>query len=213
MIWNLLLVLLTASVAVMALVMIAVMRQVGGILIQLNPTRVGEVDSGPEVDSIVEVPGLPARTPAIVVFASPTCRLCEFLGPALPALERHYPRVAIVPIVLGDDPRARAEYAVALGHGARPDALELAKEWDVQGTPFAVGVDADRRVRGSGVANSLDHLESLAEAVLAPYIVREVHNHAEEEEELRAVAGNGARADHQHASAVSRTVSTIREGV
>jgi hypothetical protein len=203
MIWNLLLVLLTVAVAAMALVSIALMRQVGGILLQLNPARVGEVDSGPEVETFVDVPGVAPDTPAVVVFASPTCRLCEFLGPALPALERHYPNVAVVPIVLGDDPSAREEYARSLGHGARPDAIDLAKEWDVHGTPFAVGVDAEGRVRGSGVANSLDHLESLAEAVLMPFAAREEHDHAEEEEELRAADANGGRAAREHADAVS----------
>lgn len=166
MIWNALVLVSVCGVVAIAVLLIAVMRQVGSILIHLNPGRLGEVDGGPDLDTVVHVPGVPDGRPAIVVFVSPTCTLCGFVRDALPALRDHYQEVAVLPVVLGDDERARHAYANELGHGARADLLALAKDWDVQGTPFAVGVNDGGQVKGRGVVNSLDHLESLAESLL-----------------------------------------------
>lgn len=187
MIWHVLELVMLGALAALAVLLIAVMRQVGTILIHLNPGRTGEVDGGPEIDAIVHVPGLPDGSATVVVFVSPTCTLCGFLQPALPAIRAHYPEVRVLPVVLGDDERARRAYADRLGEGARHDLLELAKEWNVQGTPFAVGINDAGQVKGRGVVNSLDHLEGLAETLL----LSSVEAAAAAEAELAAQSSNG----------------------
>lgn len=168
-VWEVLVVVLVCVAVVQAFALIAVMRQVGGLLVRLNPTGVGEVESGPDIEQLVEIPGVPPGRPALVVFASPGCTLCQYLGPALKAIRSNYDEIDVVGVALGGESDAeRAAYARQLGPAARADIPELAKEWNVQGTPFAVGLDAEHRVRVRGVANTLDHLESVAEAIILP---------------------------------------------
>jgi len=199
-IWEVLIVVLVVVASLQAFALIAVMRQVGGLLVRLNPTGVGEVESGPDVDSVLDVPGVRAGRPALVVFTSPACSLCEFLEPALPAIRAHHKEIDILVVVMGgDDVLDRAAYARKLGASARADIPELAEAWNVQGTPFAVGLDAEHRVRLRGVANTLDHLESVAEAIVLPRDPEEGEEH-----QLVVVSGNG-RAEHGRAPEDARS--------
>jgi methylamine dehydrogenase accessory protein MauD len=170
-VWEVLVLVLVCVAAVQAFALVAVMRQVGGLLVRLNPTGVGEVESGPDVDRIVELPGIPPGRPALVVFASPGCTLCRFFETALPAIRANYNEIDVVAVVMGaEDALERSAYARRLGEAGRADIPELAKDWNVQGTPFAVGLDDEHRVRVRGVANTLDHLESVAEAIILPRV-------------------------------------------
>jgi hypothetical protein len=170
-VWEVLVLVLVLVAAIQAFALVAVMRQVGGLLVRLSPTGVGEVESGPDVDRLVEVPGMPTGRPALVVFASPACTLCRFFETALPAIRANYTEIDVVAVVMGsEDALERSAYARRFGKSGRADIPELAKEWNVEGTPFAVGLDADHRVRVRGVANTLDHLESVAETIVLPRV-------------------------------------------
>jgi thiol-disulfide isomerase/thioredoxin len=167
--WQVLVVLLVVIAAVQATALIAVMRQVGGLLVRLNPTGVADVEGGPDVDSVVDLPGVDRGRPALVVFASPTCTLCRYLEAAVPALRHNYKEIDVLVVVMGaDDQTERVRYARRFGESGRSDFPQLPSDWNVNGTPFAVGLDADHRVRVRGVANTLDHLESVAETILLP---------------------------------------------
>jgi hypothetical protein len=85
---------------------------------------------------------------------------------AIPAVERHYDELKVVTIVTGRDEAGRAAYAKDIGSTARLDLKELMSDWSIPGTPFAVGIDAGGIVSKSGVVNSLDQLEALAEFLL-----------------------------------------------
>lgn len=168
-VWQVLVLVLVCIAAVQAFALVAVMRQVGGLLVRLNPTGVGEVESGPDVDRLVELPGIPPGRPALVVFASPGCTLCRFFETAVPAIRANYREIDVVAVVMGtEDVLERSAYARRFGESGRADIPQLAKDWNVEGTPFAVGLDAEHRVRIRGVANTLDHLESVAEAIILP---------------------------------------------
>ena len=167
MFWHLLTILTAVAVGALTLMQVATMRQVGSLLVQLRPGRIGEVEGGPELDSIASVPGVATDKPAIVLFMSPACSICELLHAAVPALHTHYPEIQVIPVIVGADAARRLEYARRIP-GARADIPELADRWDVQGTPFVVGIDDSSRVRSRGVANSLDQLENLADALLLP---------------------------------------------
>jgi thiol-disulfide isomerase/thioredoxin len=164
--WQTLILILIGMSAAQAFILVAVMRQLGGVMVQLNPARIGEVDGGPDVDSHVEVPGAEDGRPAIVLFVASDCGLCHLLTPSIPAVRQHFLELDFVTVVLGDDADARREYARRLSNGARDDLVDLGRNWDVPGTPFAVGVDGTGRVRARGVVNTLDHLEALAETVV-----------------------------------------------
>jgi hypothetical protein len=165
--WQILILLLVVAVVIEAIVQIAVMRQVGGILMQLRPARVGEIEGeGPELGQVVEFDGLDPARPAMVLFLSPDCQICRPLVSAIPSVERHYDELKLVTIVTGNDETRRAAYAKNVGSSARLDLKELMSEWSIPGTPFAVGIDGSGIVSKSGVVNSLDQLEALAEFLL-----------------------------------------------
>jgi thiol-disulfide isomerase/thioredoxin len=167
-IWQVLILLLAVGVVLEALILIAVMRQVGGILIQLRPARVGEIEGeGPPVGQALEFEGLDVSRPAIVLFLSPDCQICKPLLPAIPALQRNYRELGVVTVVTGQDEARRGAYAEQIGESARTDLPELMKDWLIPGTPYAVGLDAGGVVNKSGVVNSLDQLESLAGILLS----------------------------------------------
>jgi hypothetical protein len=170
--WELLVILLTVAVIAETVVLVGLARQVGGVLLQLRPPMPGGAEGGPESGTTARAPGLPIGSPKVLLFVSPDCQLCDFLRPSIPVLHRAYPQVAVVPVLVG---KARGEstteYLGRFGDVA-PDPTfgGLAATWNVPGTPFAVGVDGLETVRGSGIVNSLDQLEALAEMTLAPPI-------------------------------------------
>ncbi len=173
-VWQILVLVLVLVAVVHTVILIAVMRQLGGILLQMTPARPGEVEEGPARGTVVEIPGVPGDTPAIVVFVSPTCEVCKPLLPAVPTIDRHYPDVALVTAISGGSRADREAYAARVGPTARPDLHKLYDAWGIPGTPFAVGVDRDRRVRIAGVVNNLDQLEGLVESlILAPPLADE----------------------------------------
>lgn len=168
--------------AVMGLLLLGLMRQVGSIVLQITPPRPGEIEGGPPLDNIVRVPGVPRSKPPMIIFASPTCKICEFLPRAIPSLVKSYPEIEVVVAVVEGDAAQRSRYATAYGKYGRTDLGKLFASWDVPGTPFAVGIDEEHRVRKTGVVNNLDQLETLAEfALLTPRFAGENEGDAMDE--------------------------------
>lgn len=166
-VWQVLLLLVTGITLLSAVLLVALMRQVGGILIQLRPARIGELEGeGPEVGTPVDEEWLPNGAPMIVLFVSPGCSLCEPLLPAVAVLRRSWPALDVAVAIVGGAPEDRFAYERRLDGLARPDFEELNRIWNVPGTPFVVGVGKDRTVQSAGVVNSLDQLENLADVLL-----------------------------------------------
>ena len=141
---------------VLAVVVVALARQVGTLHLRLGPRGALEIDGeGPALGEAprprlahlyaggrvsVGGPG-PLR---LVMFASPTCPICMDVLSAIPAT-------------------AGAARAVAqVVHDG-----ELERAWGVPGTPFFVVLDALGVVRAKGTANNLEQVEGLLDTARA----------------------------------------------
>lgn len=159
-VWQLLIILLLVAVVFEGLLLIGVMRQVGGLLLRLPAPRPGTTEGGPETGSPVDVDDLRAQ-PGVLLFLSPGCSLCDDLVPGLPSLEKHFPELQLIAVPLSADDQVRAEYAKTLPIRTRSDLRDLRAQWSIEGTPYAVGFDSDLRVVGSGVVNNVEQVEAL----------------------------------------------------
>jgi hypothetical protein len=136
--------------AILAVVVVALARQIGVLHLRLQPLGALEVDDeGPPIGDVPEPrtakggdgttvlvggPG-PRR---LLAFVSPTCPICDQILPALPAAAA---AGGLVPQVVSD-PELEARYLVP-------------------GVPFLVILDEDGIVRSKGTVNSLEQVEGL----------------------------------------------------
>lgn len=132
---------LTAAVVVLALLVLALYRQVGVLSMRISPVAPLEIDEeGPPVGQTAPpLAGLARRGPEVVAFFSEDCRLCRELAPAVRALGRDGLAVRVV---------YEGEEAVAFSR------------WNVPGAPFAVHV-VDGVVAAKGLVNTLEQLDAL----------------------------------------------------
>lgn len=150
--WAAAFVVLWILVAVLAVVVVALARQIGVLQLRLAPIGALEVDDeGPPLGEVPEARA--ARTPEgsstvvggpgsgrLVAFVSDTCPICEQVAPSLPAA-------------------ARAS-GLELQVVSDPD-LEVA--YRVPGVPFVVVLDELGLVRSKGTVNSLEQVEGLVD--------------------------------------------------
>jgi hypothetical protein len=165
--WHALVVMFAALSVAEGLLLVGLMRQVGGIYLQVGPPRAGRTaGQGPEVGQVAD-PGVLALTrPTVLLFLSPTCSLCPPVAKAIPVAESHHREVEFIAAVVGSATEEKLAYAASLHAAARTDLDGLYEEWKVAGTPFAVGCTADGVVRASGIVNSLPQIETLVHEVL-----------------------------------------------
>lgn len=74
----------------------------------------------------------------------------------------HGHQLDVIAVISDLNSEARAMHARELDGFARDDLSALMQDWDVPGTPFAVALDAEQRVKGAEVVNTPDELETLA---------------------------------------------------
>ena len=163
------LIMLSVVVAVEGVAVLALMRQVGTVLMHVAPPRPGSFAGGPALGEFAPASASAAlrpNAPGVFIFLGANCPGCAPIERVLETFARHYNELSVVPIVVGEFEKQRVEHASQLAVPARHDLQELVDVWSVPGTPFAVGVDADGRLVQAGVINSLDQLESLAETTL-----------------------------------------------
>ncbi len=131
-------------VAVLAIAMVALLRQIGVLHQRLAPMGVHFASEGPALDTAAPAVGIDWSVSVLTVllFTSPTCVLCRELKPSLDAFRRQYRELRVQTIDLESD-------------AAVFDAMA------VRSTPYVVAVDAAGVVRGRGVANSLEQIEEL----------------------------------------------------
>jgi thiol-disulfide isomerase/thioredoxin len=202
-IWQVLTLLLVLAVVVQGVVLVALMRQVGGIIIQIRPPRAGALDDGPEVGSELVLPDAEPDRPAVVLFIAPDCGPCHELLPNVPPAVRSYREVQFLAVVTGSDEEKRRAYARTIeGITARPDLHFLEEQWRIPGTPYAVGLTEDGRVATAGVVNTLDHVEAVAEAV--------IHTHFDSMVTAGAPSTNGNRGSDEE---LARSSTNRLEGV
>jgi hypothetical protein len=144
-------VVLWVLVVVLALAVVALLRQIGVLHTRLRPLGVHFAGEGPALDEPAP-PGAPVDYAAarltVLAFTSPACELCAALLPSLRALDRQYGDLRVV----------------VLDHG--PATAPAFRAFNVSSTPYLVAVDRLGVVRARGVANSLEQAEVMVEESL-----------------------------------------------
>jgi methylamine dehydrogenase accessory protein MauD len=175
-------VVLWAVVIVLALVVLALARQVGilhervapaGALMPTGGPKVGELTEAlsiADINSNTVTVGGPAANGmhTLIMFISPTCPVCKSLVPtakSLAAAERN--RLQLVFASDGDKLEQHQAYARDLNLDRFPYVLseKLGMSFEVSKLPFAVLIGADGTLQSKGLVNTREHLESLIEAM------------------------------------------------
>lgn len=165
-------VVLWVLVVALALLTLALARQIGTLHLRLGPRGALELDEeGPPLDEAPEpvdtrdLDGRPLAIggpghPQLILFVSPGCPICREVLPSLPVAARVG---GMRPVVVSDseDPRE----AVPDGDTNAPVILGpgVARAYAVPGTPYAVALDRQGVVRAKGTINNLEQLEGLVD--------------------------------------------------
>jgi methylamine dehydrogenase accessory protein MauD len=172
--WAVSYVMLWLVVVALALLVLALARQVGTLHLRLGPRGALEVDDegpllgdAPEPVDLVDTDGRSVSIGGpgeaqLLLFVSPGCPVCRDVMPSVGAAAR---AGGLSAVVIAD---AGREDALHLLEGRRihapvVPAPELSGRYGVPGTPFAVILDALGVVRAKGTVNSLEQLEGLVD--------------------------------------------------
>jgi hypothetical protein len=135
-----------AAVALLAVVVLALAREVGMLRLAVGPQAALEIpEEGPPLGSDSGLARVldprPGPDLAVAVFSSEGCHLCQALRPSIEAFGRD-PHVELVEL---DEVRDAAHW----------------QRLDVPGSPYAVALDRGGRVLAKGTFNSIAQLESV----------------------------------------------------
>ncbi len=193
-------VLLWVLVIVLALVVLALARQVGVLHERVAPAGALMPTSGPKVGELTEPLPLsdingqsisiggpdPQGLHTLVMFISPTCPVCKSLVPTAKSLANSE-RSPLNLVFASDGDRLEQHQAYArdldLGKYSYVLSEKLGMNYEVSKLPFAVLVGADGTLQSKGLVNTREHLESLIEAMdsgvatLQDYVGNLQHDH------------------------------------
>ena len=178
--------LLWVLVIVLALIVLALARQVGVLHERVAPAGALQPTEGPkvgELTSAMALTTLDGRAISIggesksgrstfILFVSPTCPVCKSLVPTAKSLARkEASRLELVFASDGDDHDRHIAYANDLDLVDYPYVLSetLGMSYQVSKLPFAVLIGADGTLQSKGLVNTREHLESLIEAMDTGY--------------------------------------------
>lgn len=172
--------LLWCLVIVLALVVLALARQVGVLHERVAPAGALMPTSGPKVGervasasfraldgAEVSVGGAsPDGRATLVLWVSPTCPVCKALVPTALSLAQAE-RLRLVFASDGDRLEQHRAYVSDLGLAAYPYVVSqaLGMSYAVSKLPFAALVGADGVLKSKGLVNTREHLESLVESM------------------------------------------------
>lgn len=171
-------ILLWIIVALLAFVVMALIRQVGVLHSRIAPAGALVLDKGAVVNGPApqvtaqdrhERPvnvGYKSERGQLLFFLSPTCPICKSLLPALRSMGRTYRNV--VEIVYVSDGDAASQQTLIKEHHLEDATYvvgpEIGMTYQIGKLPYAVLIDSDGVLRAKGLVNSREHLESLFEA-------------------------------------------------
>jgi len=169
-------------VIVLALIVLALARQVGILHERVAPAGALMPTSGPKVGEVTEAMTLsdlggndvvigginPDDEATFVLFISPTCPVCKSLVPTAKSLARREgKRMRLVFASDGDKVEQHEAYARDLDlddyHYVISEGLGMA--YEVSKLPFALLIGGDGTLQSKGLVNTREHLESLVEAM------------------------------------------------
>jgi methylamine dehydrogenase accessory protein MauD len=159
-------------VLVLCIVVVALARQIGTLYLRLGPRGALEIDDeGPplgeapqsvetrDTDGQVIHVGGPGE-PQLLMFISPGCHVCEQVLPSLPVVA-HEARLS--PIVISDVDAEETALVFATKAVSAPivPGIEIARRYEVPGTPYVVVLDDSGVVKAKGTVNNLEQMEGL----------------------------------------------------
>ncbi len=167
-------------VTVLALVVMALVRQVGvlheriapvGALLLTKGLKIGEMAPAVPVANIDERP-LTVGGPrgdglsTLVMFVSPSCPVCKALLPVLKSSRKSEKSWLEIILASDGDLPSQKEFVAAQELDVFPFVVSssLGMAYQVSRLPFAALIDGDGVLRARGLINSREHLESLFEA-------------------------------------------------
>ncbi|MDQ3940195.1 MAG: hypothetical protein M3238_02465 [Actinomycetota bacterium] len=164
-------------VIVLALVVVALARQIGTLHLRLGPRGALEIDDegpplgeAPPLARAVAVDGTSVTiggpgAASLLLFASPGCLECDQVLPSLPVVAK---AAGLETIVITDVDSHETERAFASKHDAIPivPAPDVVQTYRVPGTPYLVVLDDHGMVRAKGTINNLEQMEGLVETGL-----------------------------------------------
>jgi len=132
---------------------------------------------GPEIDEmaprvfveeqLIEVGG-PQSKPSLLIFVSAGCPSCSELAPHILRLWKHERRrINFVLVSISKEKEENEEFVLAHRLGGIPfvTAPEVPTAYKIHAAPFAVVLDQEGIVKAKGLVNTVEHLESLLNAV------------------------------------------------
>jgi len=173
-------IILWVLVIVLAVMVVALARQVGLLHERVAPAGALSPTSGPKVGELVEAAtyaDLQGREQLIggasksgdttlVLFVSPTCPVCKTLVPIARSLARHE-KLRLIFASDGDTTERHAAYVQDMHLENYPYIISqtLGLGFGVSKLPFAVLLDATGTLVSKGLVNTREHLESLLVAM------------------------------------------------
>ncbi|WBX84617.1 thioredoxin-like domain-containing protein [Sphingosinicella microcystinivorans] len=175
-------ILLWLLVACLAVVCLALVRQVGALYERIAPVgalTVNQKLSGGSTAPAIVVETLDGqrlsigkgedkvRTSQLIFFLAPTCPICKTLLPVLKSIRQH--ERAWLNVILASDGGDDAEHRAFVKKNGLQDfpyvrSETLGRSYGVSRLPYAVLIDEGGKVSALGLVNSREHLESLFEA-------------------------------------------------
>jgi methylamine dehydrogenase accessory protein MauD len=169
-------------VVVLAIVVLALARQVGILHERVAPAGALQPTEGPKVGELTEplqLEDLNGKSVTIggadaggfvtfILFISPTCPVCKSLVPTAKSLARkESARMRLLFASDGDKREQHVAYAKDLQLDEYPYVLSqsLGMAYHVSKLPFALLIGADGSLQSKGLVNTREHLESLVEAM------------------------------------------------
>jgi methylamine dehydrogenase accessory protein MauD len=167
---------LWAAILVLAVVCIALARQIGvlhqriapaGALALKQPLRLGE--AAPEMTlaaldgSGVRIGGVRGGRSQLVLFISPDCVVCEALLPAVRSAQGAERAWLDIVLASGGEPGQHTRFVKDKGLSRFPYVLSehLGRSFGVAKLPYAVLIDETGKLSATGLVNTREHLESL----------------------------------------------------
>lgn len=166
---------LWAIVLALVVVVLALARQIGILYERVAPMGALMMDQGPKVGEVapafsldtisggkLNVGGSGGRS-QLLFFLSPTCPVCKKLLPVLKSIQSVEKSWLNVALASDGDLPEHAEFYRKADLKSFPYALstELGMTYRISKLPYAVLIGEDGRIRGKGLVNSREQLESL----------------------------------------------------
>lgn len=214
-------------VIALALLVLALARQVGILHERVAPAGALQPTTGPKVGELTNELGLtaldgtrhtlgganPAGLATFILFISPTCPVCKSLVPtAMSLIDSEKNRMTLVFASDGADTdkemTQHKSYVQDLGISSYPYIIsqQLGMNYEVSKLPFAVLIGGDGTLQSKGLVNTREHMESLIEAMDSGVAtLQEFVGRAEEEEKERNADSMSEAVQEYEPSTVEQT--------